>query len=678
MISVLYVDDEQSLLDIAKIFLEQTGEFLIDTSTSVPEAQKKLEFIKYDAILSDYQMPVMDGIQFLKFVREYYGSIPFILFTGRGREEVVIQALENGADFYIQKGGDPRSQFAELENKIEKAVTAKQAIRAQKESEQRLTDIINFLPDPTLVIDAQGCVIAWNRAMEQMTGVPAPDMLGKRNFEYALPFYHERRPMLLNLILSYTSAIAQTYENIRQDGNTLISEKFIQGMYEGKGAHLWFVASPLCDAHGNIVGAIESVRDITAQKKLEQSVRAGEQRYHNVFDAAAEAMIVIDRDSGRILDANTAAMQLYGYTHDEFRSLQSRDLTEDGKRMIPADREGILYIPERRHTKKDGSLFPAEISGNIYPQKKRTIAIITVRDITDRKNAELELARRNDNLNAANEQLAAAIEELRQNCEELGNNQRQLSQTNDFLASLISASPFAIIAFDTGGTILRWNAAAERLFGWSEAEMVGKIFPNIPAEKIPEFEASIQRVLSGETIRGIELRRVTKNGSKVDIRLFAAPVYRDEVTVTGVLGIIEDITEQKATAEALSENRRILDTLMHNLPGMVYRCRNDPEWTMEFVSSGCMDLTGYAPEDLIRNHTISFASLIVPVDRQRVYDMIRQGARDLQPFRIEFRISDRAGQVREVWGHGRGIFGSLGELVALEGYITDNFERKQA
>ncbi len=675
MITVLYVDDEQHLLDIAKVFLEQTGKFLIDTSTSVQEAQKKLEHIKYDAILSDYQMPVMDGIEFLKFVRECHGSIPFILFTGRGREEIVIQALENGADFYIQKGGDPKSQFAELQNKIEKAVTEKLAIRAREESEQRLTDIINFLPDATFVIDARGIVIAWNRAMEQMTGVPASDMLGRGDHEYALPFYHERRPILLDLILSYNLPVAQTYGNILQEGVTLIAEKFIPYIYGGKGAHLWFVASPLYDANGNIVGAIESIRDVTVQKNLEQSVRAGEQRYHNIFNAAAEAMIVIDRNSGKIFDANAAAMRLYGYTLDEFRSMRSLDLTEDGERMIPSGMEGILHIPERRHRKKDGSRFPAEISGNIYPQKNRAIAILTVRDITERKNAEQELARRNDKLNEANEQLAATMEELRQNCDELDKNQRQLIQANDFLASLISASPFAIIAFDARGTILRWNTAAERMFGWSEAEMVGKILPNIPEGKISDFETFIRRVLSGDSMSCIELQRGTKDGPDIDIRLSAAPIYSDKATITGVLGIIEDITEQKAAAVELTESRRVLDTLMQNLPGMVYRCRNDPEWTMEFVSNGCTDLTGYQPEDLIGNRTVSYASLIVPEDRQRVYDWVQQGIDHLQPFQLEYRISDRAGRVRGVWEQGRGIFNNEGELIALEGYISDNTKR---
>ncbi len=129
--------------------------------------------------------------------------------------------------------------------------------------------------------------------------------------------------------------------------------------------------------------------------------------------------------------------------------------------------------------------------------------------------------------------------------------------------------------------------------------------------------------------------------------------------------------------EALAENRRILDTLMHNLPGMVYRCRNDPDWTMEFVSDGCMDLIGYAPEDLIQNRTIFFASLIVAEDRPRVNDMVQHEITRFQPFQLEYWITDRSGRVRWVWEQGRGLFNNQGELVALEGYITDSSDRKR-
>lgn len=122
MISVLYVDDDPALLDIGKIFLERIGNFSVETCTSAPEALERLEQTSYNAVLSDYDMPEMNGIQFLREVRERYPSLPFVIFTGRGREDVVIEALNSGVDFYLQKGGEPKSQFAELSHKLKSAV----------------------------------------------------------------------------------------------------------------------------------------------------------------------------------------------------------------------------------------------------------------------------------------------------------------------------------------------------------------------------------------------------------------------------------------------------------------------------------------------------------------------------------------------------------------------------
>lgn len=135
-IRILYVDDEPSLLEIGKLFLEFEGTFVVDTLTSVSDALTRLSTERYDAILSDYQMPEMDGITFLKQLRASGNYTPFIIFTGRGREDVVIEALNNGADFYIQKGGEPKSQFAELSNKIRYAVSRKKSNEALGESEE--------------------------------------------------------------------------------------------------------------------------------------------------------------------------------------------------------------------------------------------------------------------------------------------------------------------------------------------------------------------------------------------------------------------------------------------------------------------------------------------------------------------------------------------------------------
>jgi len=199
MISVLCVDDEPDLLELARLFLERSEELRVVSFVSAREALDSPAIASCDIIVSDYQMPGMDGIALLKEVRKRFADIPFILFTGRGREEIVIEAINNGADFYLQKGGDPTAQFAELLHKIRQAVRRRQTEASLRDSERRLADIIDFLPDAMLAIDRSGRVIAWNRAMEDLTGIAAADILGKGDYGYAVPFYGEQRPFLLDL-----------------------------------------------------------------------------------------------------------------------------------------------------------------------------------------------------------------------------------------------------------------------------------------------------------------------------------------------------------------------------------------------------------------------------------------------------------------------------------------------
>lgn len=131
------------------------------------------------------------------------------------------------------------------------------------QSEQQLQDIIEFLPDATFAIDKEGKILAWNRALELMTGRPKASMINRGNFEYALAFYGDRRPMLAGLIIGDGSDIPRKYPQVRNESGTLISEIFLPHMQGDRGMYLRFSASPLLDANGNIVGAIESIRDIT-------------------------------------------------------------------------------------------------------------------------------------------------------------------------------------------------------------------------------------------------------------------------------------------------------------------------------------------------------------------------------------------------------------------------------
>ncbi len=293
MYTVLYVDDEPNLLALGKLFLEKSGEFVIDTKESAQEGLATLKLQPFDAIISDYQMPVMDGLQFLKEVRSGHGNIPFILFTGRGREEVVIEAINSGADFYLQKGGAPKAQFAELTHKIKQAVQKKRAEATLRTSERMISDILSFLPDATFAIDRDGTVVSWNWAMEEMTGVKAGEIIGKADQEYSVPFYGARRSMLIDLIFQPDEDLHKaSYSFIKKEGAVLIAESEDARPKE-KVTILWTRAMPLYDARGNIIGAIESLRDITEfrtldrarRKEKEVSQKTGKVRYSpGLFD----------------------------------------------------------------------------------------------------------------------------------------------------------------------------------------------------------------------------------------------------------------------------------------------------------------------------------------------------------------------------------------------------------
>jgi signal transduction histidine kinase len=144
MLSILYVDDDEYLLDVGRVFLERSGTMHVDTCRSVSDALGLLESSPYDAIISDYEMPGINGIEFLQHLRQQGSTIPFLIFTGRGREDIAIAAFDSGADYYVQKGGDTRSQFAELIHKVGKAVERRRTAAALKLTSMRLNLLLGI------------------------------------------------------------------------------------------------------------------------------------------------------------------------------------------------------------------------------------------------------------------------------------------------------------------------------------------------------------------------------------------------------------------------------------------------------------------------------------------------------------------------------------------------------
>ncbi len=184
MTRVLYIDDESSLLTLTQLYLKEEAGLDVEIATTAEEGLSLLQKSSYDAIISDYDMPDIDGIQFLKLVRDYDLAIPFIIFTGKGREEVAIEALNNGADFYIQKGGEPRTIFTELANAVRHLVRRTQAERHALQIEQHLVAFLNALPDIAYIKGPDLTYLLINTAYQRYLGLSSvQEAVGKTDEE---------------------------------------------------------------------------------------------------------------------------------------------------------------------------------------------------------------------------------------------------------------------------------------------------------------------------------------------------------------------------------------------------------------------------------------------------------------------------------------------------------------
>ena len=307
-------------------------------------------------------------------------------------------------------------------------------------AEKQMNDIIEFLPDATLAIDQNGFVLAWNRAMEELTGVYKADMLGKDHYEYALPFFGERRPILIDLVLHNGSLTnPNTYEHFERLNNSLTAERYNEKL----GRHLSGAASVLVDAEGRIAGAIESIRDITLRKTVEQDLQRHKEHLEEIVRERSAA------------------------------------LTE------------------------------------------------------------------------ANERLTRQIEAL-------DRAQTALSESEKKYRDLVESANSVILRWRPDGGVTFFNAYAQRFFGFTEAEILGK---SILGTIVPIVESSGRdlKVLIDDIVRHPEghtfneNENIRKNGTKVWIAWTNKPIFDAAGTLQEILSVGNDITRRKAMEESLKK-----------------------------------------------------------------------------------------------------------------------------
>ena len=272
----------------------------------------------------------------------------------------------------------------------------KQAEEALKESQQELSDIIDFLPDATFVIDKEGKVIAWNRAMEEMTGIRAAYMLGKGNYEYSLPFYGERRPILIDLVLQPCKDVEEKYTKTTRKNMFLEAEAHILSFRERE-VYLFGKANILRDSKGNVVGAIESIRNITVRKQAEIALKHSEERFSKAFRMNPVPTVICTVNDGEYIDANDSFLRMLGYNREEMIGKRPDELSiwldiADRRRIALKLRDdGFLREESLCVRAKEGDIHILRLTAEIIVINGEKFVLCIFDDITEREQLESHL-----------------------------------------------------------------------------------------------------------------------------------------------------------------------------------------------------------------------------------------------------------------------------------------------
>lgn len=389
---VLYVDDEDILLEVGKLFIERSGLYQVTTCNNPLKALELLKYNSFTAIVSDYEMPEMNGIELLKQVRKTGNPIPFIIFTGRGREEVVIAALNEGADFYIQKGGENKSQFAELLHKITVSIERREVLLALQESEKKLSNILAALPYATFAIDAEHRVIAWNKMMEQMTGICESDIIGKGDFTYSIALTGKAEPGIIDLILHDYPGVEDFYAEFRQEENVITAERYLS-LSSGY-RYVRIRAAPLYSSLNQVIGAIATIRDISDNFMDEVEDRKSFEMYKQIANISPD-WEYWESPAGDVMYCSPSSLSVTGFLPEDFIKTPSllyhiihpddRERVYQTQNPAPSNSSGHSHLQFRIITRNGEIRWLLQLCTPVYRMNRHFIGkIISNRDITER------------------------------------------------------------------------------------------------------------------------------------------------------------------------------------------------------------------------------------------------------------------------------------------------------
>lgn len=351
-IRILLVDDDSSFADLTADFLaRENDQFVIETANSATEVVEENSEFGMDCIVSDYDMPDLDGIEFLQLVREDYPDLPFILFTGKGSEEVASEAITKGVTDYLQKRSGS-GQYKVLANRIQNAVDRHRAELAVEFERNRRSPLFEHSPDPIVeveYVDSDAQVTAINRAFKRTFDVDEEEVLGEAivDIEARVATDQDR---------SYLETIQ---EQVRHGQS--VSREVVRTV-DGSNQEFLLRIFPFEIGH-NTRRAYGWYIDLSERK-------AAERRFREIFERSNEAMLVVDPHREKIAAANPAAADLLGYDRSELlelapRALHPHDIDRFRTFIASVDRDGSGWTDELSCYTKRGDTIAVEISASM-------------------------------------------------------------------------------------------------------------------------------------------------------------------------------------------------------------------------------------------------------------------------------------------------------------------------
>jgi PAS domain S-box-containing protein len=517
--------------------------------------------------------------------------------------------------------------------------------RTADEASQIFRQIVDFLPDATFVIDKEGRVIAWNRALERMTGVMAKDMIGKGNYEYSLAFYEQRRPVLIDLVTNPDREILARYSYVRREGETLISETEPEMLKLGD-VNLLNLACPLYDRDGRVIGAIETIRDITEQKKAAKALKDSEERFRLLFYSSPDAVSLNRMEDGLYVDINEGFTNVTGFTREEVLGRSAVDINiwndpKDIKRLLRELRgRGYCENLEAVFRKKDGTLGTGLMSARVISLDDIPHIISITHEITETKRAE--------------ERIKASEARYR---------------------SLFETANDAIFLME-GGFIIDCNRKTLEMFGCRREQIIGRS-PDLFSPRLqPDGEDSRERARQKleEVLKGhaqyFEWRHQRPDGT-----LFDTEVSLNRIEMEGrffVQAIVRDISERKRAQEALARSEERYRELFQNAADPMYTV--DLQGRFIECNDAFLKEGGWTAEEIIGH---SFELLLHPDDIAIAGEAFEMGMRG-ESFNFEMRARYKDGRFGWFSFINRPIFSKDGSICAIHGMAKNITERKIA